>query len=326
MGNSALVINDSHGRAGSLRQFLFIVCAAALLAIFFWQGIKDSGNPRPLEDANHYSAAFDIGVLVFREGLECVLVLAAITAGAAGGQRVLRNAIASGVGLGSMATITTWFIAVRILDDLTLNFSALAVQAATGLLAVIVLLVVMNWFFHRMYWTGWISYHNRRKHELLRESSSPLSSRGSFFWGMALLGFTSLYREGFEVVLFLQSYRLRLGNAAVLSGVCIGLFLSGIVAVLVFIAHKKLPYRKMLVLTGILLGLVLIVMVGEQVQEMQQARWLSTTTIPAFAKYFPDWAGIWFSIYPTFESLAAQAVSACVVVGSYVMANRKNAA
>ena len=35
------------------------------------------------------------------------------------------------------------------------------------LLAILVLLVVMNWFFHKLYWTGWISLHNQRKRELM---------------------------------------------------------------------------------------------------------------------------------------------------------------
>src|ERR1700709_1992969 len=43
----------------------------------------------------------------------------------------------------------------------------LAVQAATGLLAVIVLLVVMNWFFHKVYWTGWIQNRNKHKRAIL---------------------------------------------------------------------------------------------------------------------------------------------------------------
>ena len=91
---------------------------------------------------------------------------------------------------------------------------------------------------------------------------------------MALLGFTSFYREGVEVVLFLQSYRLRLGGQPVLYGVIVGLLFTSIVAGLTFVAHRKLPYKKMLVLTGIMLGGVLLVMVGEQAQEMQLAHWL----------------------------------------------------
>jgi high-affinity iron transporter len=155
------------------------------------------------------------------------------------------------------------------------------------LLAVAVLLVVMNWFFHRVYWTGWISVHNRRKRDLLEWLNLQPVSRRAFFWGMVFLGFTSVYHEGFEVVRLLQSYRLRLGNRPVLEGVRIGLGLSGTVAALTFVAHRRLPYRKMLLLTGVLLGVVLIVMVGEQAQGMQLAHWLPATTIPWLAEAIP---------------------------------------
>ena len=70
------------------------------------------------------------------------------------------------------------------------------------------------------------------------------------FGGLILLGFTSFYREGFEVVLFLQTYRLKLGNGPLLHGVVVGATLASIVAVLTFIANKRLPYRKMLVSAG----------------------------------------------------------------------------
>ncbi|GMA58366.1 hypothetical protein GCM10025858_28690 [Alicyclobacillus sacchari] len=86
-----------------------------------------------------------------------------------------------------------------------------------------------------------------------------------------ILGFTSVYREGFEVVLFLQNTRMQVGSQVVVIGATIGLVLTMMVAVLTFFAHRKLPYKRMLVLTGVMLGAVLLVMVGEQVQEMQQA-------------------------------------------------------
>jgi formate hydrogenlyase subunit 3/multisubunit Na+/H+ antiporter MnhD subunit len=44
-------------------------------------------------------------------------------------------------------------------------------QAATGLVAVIVLLVIMNWFFHKIYWGGWIRAHNRRRKALFAISN-----------------------------------------------------------------------------------------------------------------------------------------------------------
>ncbi len=124
-------------------------------------------------------------------------------------------------------------------------------------------------------------------------------------------------------MLFLQSYHLRMGNGPVLSGALIGSFLAGIVAVLTFFAHRRLPYRKMLVLTGTMLGFVLLVMVGEQAQEMQLAHWIPTTKIDWLANFTPDWMGIWFSFYPTVETLAAQALAAVLVIGSYLIARRQ---
>lgn len=288
----------------------------AVLALLAWQGVTAAGNPDPsVPHTSPAAAVLDIGVLVFREGLECILVLSAITASMVGRDRAHRKPVAAGAGIGLFATMFTWFAVVGIVTDLSSSFSALNLQAATGLLAVVVLLVVMNWFFHKVYWGGWIALHNRKKRELLGAGAEEAAGR--LLWGMGLLGFSSLYREGFEVVLFLQSYRLRLGGALVIEGALLGLFLTTIVAALTFVAHRRLPYRRMLVLTGILLGAVLLVMVGEEAQEMQLAHWIPTTHIGWLAQWMPAWLGLWFSIFPTVETLSSQAVAAILVVGSY---------
>jgi high-affinity iron transporter len=311
-----------HGETRDMtRMFWRILLAAAALAVagvLVWQGITAHGAPDPT--AAHTSPAvaiLDIAVLVFREGLECILVLSAITASLVGDNQLHRRPIAAGAGIAFAATLVTWFIATGIVKDLSRSISALNLQAATGLLAVIVLLVVMNWFFHKIYWGGWVSMHNRRKKSLLTDANATDISRSRLLWGLGMLGFASLYREGFEVVLFLQSYYLQMGGRIVLEGATLGILLSGVVAVLTFVAHQKLPYRKMLILTGVLLGVVLLVMVGEQAQEMQLAHWIPTTPIPALTPVIPAWAGLWFSIFPTVETITAQLIAAGLVVGSY---------
>jgi high-affinity iron transporter len=263
------------------------------------------------------AAWFDIGVLVFREGLECILVLTAIMASMTGAAARYRRPVAMGAGVALGATLVTWIVAARVVDDLAANLSALAVQAATGLLAVVVLLVVMNWFFHKIYWTSWIAAHTNRKRSLLR--SAPTRR---VLVGLAMLGFTSLYREGVEVVLFLQSYRMRLGSGPVAWGVGLGVALTALVAIGTFALERRLPYKRMLVWTGVLLGVVLLVMVGEEAQEMQQAGWLSTTDIRWLARSIPDWMGTWLSVFPTVETLTAQGLAALVVLGSYAGASR----
>lgn len=297
---------------------LLVLGTLAVLAMMVWQGVTASGNPDPLAASPRSPAAvLDIAVLVFREGLESILVLAALTASRSRPGISYRQPIGAGVLLAMAATLLTWRIAVGVLDDLTQRLPALYVQAATGLLAVIVLVVVMNWFFHNVYWTGWIAMHTTRKKELLQRASTTPASHTRVLWGLVLLGFSSFYREGFEVVLFLQSYRLKLGGTPVLYGVAIGSALAGVVAVLTFVAHQRLPYKRMLVLTGALLGVVLLVMVGEQAQEMQLAHWLPTTPVHVLERNIPAWMGLWFAVFPTVETLAAQAVAATLVLGSY---------
>lgn len=297
-----------------------VIGALLIAAVLVWQGVAAAGSPDPtLAHTSKTVAALDIAVLVFREGLECVLVLSAITAGLMGSNQLYRRPIGLGAAAGFLATLVTWLIAVSILDALSGNISALALQAGTGLLAIVVLLVVMNWFFHKVYWTGWISFHNRRKRHLLQGATTPGASRARLLWGLGLLGFASFYREGFEVVLFLQSYRLQVGGLVVLYGALLGMIFAGVVAVLTFVGHQHLPYKRMLILTGGLLAGVLFIMVGEQVFEMQQAGWVGATTI-SWLQWLPAWAGTWFSVFPSVETLVGQVLAVALVLGCYGLA------
>jgi high-affinity iron transporter len=294
---------------GSRAWMVFAAIGGALLvyaAITARGGVPD---PTDAEHLSHGAVILDSGLLVLREGLEAVLVLAAVTASFRGANRMKHRPVAAGGALAMVVSVITWFAAVWILGSL--GGAGLDVQAATGLLAVAVLLVVMNWFFHRVYWTGWIAHHHNRRRRLLADGGRGLTA------GLVLLGFTAVYREGFEVVLFLQNLRLKYGAGVVLEGVAIGLALTAVVGVLTFVAHQKLPYKKMLVLTGATIGFVLIVMVGESVQELQLANWLPTTTL-GFT--LPGWMGTWLAIFPTVETLAAQALAAGAVIGSYLVA------
>ena len=83
-----------------------------------------------------------------------------------------------------------------------------------------------------------------------------------------LLGFTSVYREGFETVLFLQSLRAQLRDRRWCSrawrSACSRPCWPSACAT--FVLERKLPYKKMLIVTGVLIALVLVVMVGKTVR------------------------------------------------------------
>src|ERR1700722_3178000 len=189
----------------SLRLFLAIICITGLLGLLFWQAIRFDGAPdHTALGLSPRAVVLNTGILVFREGLEAVLILATLTASLLRTNEGYWKPIALGSLLSFAASVATWFVVVGLIDSI--NAPALHVQAATGLLAIIVLLVIMNWFFHKIYWSGWITHHNRRKKAL---TDSTTQTRSAIFRGLAIIGFTSVYREGFEIVLFLQSIRLK---------------------------------------------------------------------------------------------------------------------
>jgi high-affinity iron transporter len=170
---------------------------------------------------------------------------------------------------------------------------------------------VLNWFVHKVYWSEWIGRHHRRRRRLLATTGIGATL------GLVLLGFTSVYREGFEVVLFLQSLQLRDGTPAVLEGVAFGLVATAAVGAITFWLHHRLPYKKMLVLTGVLVGVVLVVMIGGTALSFQDLGWLPRHATPFT---LPQWMGSWFEMYSTWETLGVQLTAALLVVGSYYLA------
>jgi high-affinity iron transporter len=190
-------------------------------------------------------------------------------------------------------------------------------EAVVGLVAIGVLLLVLNWFFHRVYWTEHISRFHKRRRRLLGLASGGLMSAQVF--GFVLLGFSTVYREGFETVLFLQALELSSGMWVVLEGVALGAVGVAAVAVATFVLERKLPYRKMLIVTGVLLTAVLVIMVGKTARTMQGVGWLPITPIDLDVPY---WMGLWLGIFPTVETIAAQIASVVFVIGSYLLAEQ----
>jgi high-affinity iron transporter len=265
------------------------------------------------DSASSATVVTNSAILVFREGLEAVLILAAITASFVGARRHLRRPVLWGAMLGLLASIVTWVIASTLLESLAAGGEKL--ESITGLVAIAVLLLVTNWFFHRVYWSEWIGRFHRRRKALEKIDKTGFISAQVL--GFVLLGLTSVYREGFETVLFLQSLQVSAGTATVVEGAALGLALTFGVGIFTFMLQRKLPYKRMLVVTGVMIGFVLVVMVGQTARTMQGVGWLPITPIGGEPPY---WLGVWFGVYPSWETLGAQVVAAAFVIGSFFVA------
>ncbi|MCC6457486.1 MAG: FTR1 family protein [Caldilineaceae bacterium] len=259
-----------------------------------------------------FAVITNAAIIVFREGLEAVVILAALLASMVGASLIYRRPMVWGVLLALVATALTWWIAQQILT----NFSRYGerLEAVVSLIAIGVLLLITNWFFHRVYWKDWMANFHSRKRALLGGAISGQAL------GFVLLGFTSVYREGFETVLFMQALVLESGIWVVLQGV--GLGLLGVLGVgyITFRLQSRLPYKQMLVVTGILIGAVLLIMVGNTTHVLQLVGWAPLHPIRWLA--FPYWFGLWFGVYATWEGLLFQAAAAIFVIGSYILAEQ----
>ena len=167
-----------------------------------------------------------------------------------GADSAYRKPLALGGATAFGAAIATWFVAIAVTD--AVGPGSLELQAATGLLAIAVLLVVMNWFFHRVYWTGWIAHHNRRRQALVGSAGSTTpSARCSGSRCSASRRSTARASR--------SCCSCRTCGCATARASCSRASRSALVFVaaigcLTFGLQRRLPYRKMLVATGVMLG------------------------------------------------------------------------
>lgn len=254
--------------------------------------------------------AMNAGIIVFREGLEAVVILASLMSSLKSiEERKYRKPMWLGSLLALLATVLTWLLAHEVLQSLARYGEKL--EAVVSILAIAILLLIMNWFFHKTYWTSWLANFHATKRRLLNEETG-------LFLGLIALGFTSVYREGFEIVLFLQALVLEGGVPVVLVGVIGASVAVALVGMIVFRLQKNLPYMKILVITGILIGSVLLQMVGSTVHVLQVVGWLPIHVIQGLG--LPYWLGTWFGVYPTWEGLTFQFAAMVFVIGSYYLA------
>jgi high-affinity iron transporter len=285
---------------------------AVVAGLVYLMATANTGPADPTEATrplSHGTVVFNAGMIVFREGLEAILIFAAVTASFLGANKGKRRPVTMGAALAFGATIVTWFVVQAVLDAASPLGTKL--EAITGFIAIVVLLVVLNWFVHRVYWTDWIGRHHRRRQRLLTQTGAAA------LIGLIALGFTTVYREGFEVVLFLQNLQLQSGTSTVLEGVAIGLACTAVVGVVTFWLHHKLPYRRMLIVTGVMVTFVLMVMIGGTALSFMDLGWIPSHPTPFSV---PEWMGAWFEIYPYWETIGAQLLAGGLVVASYVVA------
>ena len=157
-----------------------------------WTPSSATPPRRSATRANKATVVTNSAIIVFREGLEGVLILAAITASMVGLRRRLRRPVFVGALAGLLVSGVTWVLAQTLLKSLDRYGEKL--EAVVGLVAIGVLLLITNWFFHKVYWSEWIAkFHRQRKRYEKLEKQGFISAQAI---GLFVLGLTSRVPRG----------------------------------------------------------------------------------------------------------------------------------
>ena len=238
--------------------------------------------------------------ILFREGVEAVLLIAILLGSlAAGSAANYKRPLGLGVAAAGVATAITWVLATVVIDIAPVNRELL--EAITALIAVVVLIGVSFWLVQRL--------EHKRRMEFMRARTASAIAAGSTaaFVG---LGFTAVYREGFETVLFYQALALFAEGLAlwVWLGVAAAVVALGAVGYAILGLGKKLPLKPMLITGASILLLLSVAFTGNAVRSLQSADVITATPVHAGWARLPVFVAELTGIHPTRQGLIAQAV------------------
>ncbi|MEW9613552.1 FTR1 family protein [Shinella sp. S4-D37] len=255
--------------------------------------------------------------ILLREGLEAVLVLACmigalkasgLPARGAGGWRL---PVAGGVLAALGGSFALWLAVGRLFTLGTLQRELL--EGLSALAAAAVLLYVTHWMFRKSYVGDWIG-------EIRRKAAVAAKGRDGGYLGwltLFSLSFLVVFREGFETVLFYEALLIDAPALPVLGGLAAGGVLAVAVGFAMLGLEAKLPIAAFFRLTGGLLAVLCVMLVGSGVRGLQTAALVSATPVAWFPAQ--PWLQLHFGLYPVAEALLAQSVVAGFLIVSLLL-------
>ena len=261
------------------------------------KGASSSANPFMQFITSSFGQAF---VILLREGLEALLVVAAIIAYLVkSGHKNMVKYIYLGIAAGIVASL-----AVAALFGLLFNGSGPQQEITEGvvaLFAMLMLLYTSNWMISRSSVQAWNKY--------ISEQTTAAVSKGSLV-SLVLLSFLAVFREGAETVIFYQAiFAVSNGADSMIWG---GFISAAAVLVVIFLlirfASVRIPIRPFFTGTSALMSVLVVIFAGGGVHALIEGDALEGMYIQGLPTN--DWLGF----YPYVETIVAQIVAAIVVI------------
>jgi high-affinity iron transporter len=269
---------------------------------------------QPLSEANRYGA-FDAAIILLREGLEALLIIAALLAivkraGAGGKQGWVWGGAAAGVA----ASLAVALLLTAAFRGASTGANRELIEGITALAAAAMLFYVSYWLHSKSHLGAWQAY--------LRQKTSAALATGSLF-SLAALAFMAVFREGAETALFYIGIASSIALTDLLLGITAALAALAVIGVLMLWIGVRIPLRPFFLASSALVFYLGFKFIGTGIHALQVAG-----AIPASPTPFALSVDL-LGLFPTWETVIPQvlllALAGMVIWYSYRAHKRKTA-
>lgn len=248
----------------------------------------------PLTSKTSYTA-WDAAIILLREGLEAILVLAALLAYAKrSGSRTAGNYIWSGAISGLVLSGVMAAIFVYAFSQVSSSGSTREmIEGITGLVAVVMMLSVGHWLHQKANLKNWNTY--------IENQVSGALERGSL-WSLAIVSGLAILREGAETAIFYIGMAPAIALSQLILGIAIALVILIVIAVLIIKFSVKLPIRPFFLTATVLIYYLVFRFLGESIHALQVAGKFPAHTVAGLPSIS------WIGMYPTWETFIPQMI------------------
>lgn len=248
--------------------------------------------------------------IMLREGLEAFLIIAVVIS-------LIRSLdmkkalpwLHGGWIAAVLSGILGWYF-----SDLIIQFGGKNREIMEGLVSLFAVAVLMFVGF-------WLHNHSSaEKWKEFVEKKVGIHLHNDRMYGLAIFSFMIVFREVFEVILFLQAINLEAGPAnksAIGLGVITASILIAVIAYFFLKSTRKLPIRQLFQYSSLFIALLAVILLGKGIHSLQESGWISVSPIsgPRIE---------WLGLYNTVQTVVGQLVLISIIVITYVVTSRKH--
>ncbi|WP_336789451.1 FTR1 family iron permease [Paenibacillus sp. MMO-177] len=253
----------------------------------------------PMTSEAKYTA-WDAGMILLREGLEAILVLAALLAYLKRTDNQSKNVwVWSGVWTGLLLSIFLAVLLTTVIAEATAGSAREAMEGITGLVSVLLMLSVGNWLHKKSNLQAWNKFIDDRMGNALAKGS---------LWSLFIVSGLAILREGAETTIFYIGMAGSIDPVQMILGIGVTFLLLLIIGFAIIRFSAKLPIRPFFLTASALIYYLVVRFLGESIHSLQVASWL-----PAHSSESLATVGF-LGVYPTWETTIPQLFVLAVIL------------